>query len=992
MSAPEKLHQIVDRFHQNVDAYRSGRYNETQVRREFLDPFFKLLGWDVENEQGSPEAYKDVIHEDAIKIGGATKAPDYCFRTGGIRKFFVEAKKPAVDIRGALSPAFQLRRYAWSANLPLSILTDFEDFVVYDCRYKPDKNDKTTTARTLDYNYTEYHDRWDEIAGVFSREAVLAGSLDQYVASEARKGIATVDAEFLKEIETWRELLAKNIAVWNKELSQRDLNFAVQMTLDRIIFLRISEDRGIEPYERLKELSQGGQVYKKVCDLFRDADDRYNSGLFHFRREKDRPELPDDLTLSLTIDDEPLKKIIRSTYFPDSPYEFSVLPIEILGQVYEQFLGKVIHLTSSRSVKVEDKPEVRRAGGVYYTPSYIVDYIVEQTIGKLLEGKTPRQVENLRILDPACGSGSFLIGAYQYLLDWHRDWYTEHDTKKHKKELYQGTGDVWRLTTAERKRILLNNIYGVDIDSQAVEVTKLSLLLKVLEGESGQTLATQLRMFQERALPDLGNNIKCGNSLIASDFYDNQQMGLLTEEERYRINVFDWKDEFSKVMQTGGFDAVIGNPPYIRMETFVTLKEYLRRMYSVYDERTDLYAYIIEASLKLLRDDGIFSMIVSNKFVKANYGRNLRNLVRSGAIIERIVDFAGTPIFKGATVRTLILTLRKGVKDQTPFPYSPPPSPELFRQLSEGSLTVSKLTETHDYLIDPSHWRNEEWSFERTELQFLRDKLTMGATPLAEWLDVPICYGVKSGLVEAFIIDRKYAERVRADSSDSCARVIRPYVIGREVLRYAPIHRHNDIIYTPRGIDITNCHAILGHLQPFKQRLLKRATKQEWFELQQAQERYVELMTRPKIVYPDIAKNCRFTIDEEGHICGDTTFAIPLAHKGLLGLLNSRLALFYFQSVCAALEGAEESYLRFKLQYVGSFPIPKKFSTSADPIIKVVERILALHKELGVARTNQDRTVIQRQIEATDRQIDRLVFELYGLTEEEIKIVEEATR
>ena len=370
----------------------------------------------------------------------------------------------------------------------------------------------------------------------------------------------------MKEIEGWRELLAKNIALRNPQLSQRELNYAVQVTIDRVLFLRMCEDRGVEHYGQLGALQNGVAVYGRLKDLFRKADERYNSGLFHFTKEPDRPESHDELTTALNIDDKPLKEIFKSLYYPDSPYEFSVLPAEILGQVYEQFLGKVIRLTDGHRAVVEEKPEVRKAGGVYYTPTYIVDYIVKNTIGKLLEGKTPKQAAKLRVLDPACGSGSFLLGAYQFLLDWYRDRYIEAGTDKPSKEIFQGRGGAWHLTSAEKKRILLNNIYGVDIDPQAVEVTKLSLLLKVLEGESQQTLERQLLLYHERALPDLASNIKCGNSLIGPDFYDGQQLTLFDEEERYRINVFDWNAEFPAIMKAGGFDAVIGNPPYIRIQ------------------------------------------------------------------------------------------------------------------------------------------------------------------------------------------------------------------------------------------------------------------------------------------------------------------------------------------------------------------------------------------------------------------------------------------
>ena len=568
--------ELVEKFEAQKEAYRSPQYNEAQTRQEFLNPLFEALGWDVYNRQGHSETYKEVIHEDAIKVGGRTKAPDYCFRVGGgIRTFFVEAKKPALDIHEAVEPAYQLRRYAWSAKLPLGILTDFEEFAIYDCRIRPAHTDKAATARVKYLKYTEYVDRWDELYDLISPEAIRRGAIEKFLASrKVKKGTAEVDVAFLEEIESWRTDLAGNVAIRNPGVSQRDLNFAVQRTIDRIVFLRICEDRGVEPYGVLQKLLNGSAVYARLGEVFQRADERYNSGLFYFTREPGRLDPPDEMTLSLEIDDKALKDILKNLYFPDSPYEFSVLPAEILGQIYEQFLGKVIRLTKGHQARVEEKPEVRKAGGVYYTPSYVVDYIVRQTVGRLVAGKSPRGVEKLRVLDPACGSGSFLIGAYQFLLDWHRDWYEAHDPEKHARgrspKVYRGRSGEWRLTTAERKRILVHNIFGVDIDSQAVEVTKLSLLLKVLEGESRETLESQFRLFHERALPDLGGNVKCGNSLVGPDYYAGRQREMFDEEEMYRVNAFDWRAEFPEILKgrNPGFDAVIGNPPYVRMESF----------------------------------------------------------------------------------------------------------------------------------------------------------------------------------------------------------------------------------------------------------------------------------------------------------------------------------------------------------------------------------------------------------------------------------------
>src|SRR5262249_11987095 len=254
--APQRVVDLVRLFDRNADQYRSPAFNEANVRIQFINPMFKALGWDMENEQGHAEAYKDVIHEASLKMGEASKSPDYCFGIGGTPKFYPEAKKPFVNIKEDPVPAFQLRRYAWTKKLPLSVLTDFEEFAVYDGRVRPNQADKASSARILYLRYTDYADKWDEIADVFARESILRGSFDKYAETKkAKRGTATVDAAFLEEIESWREELARNLALRNARLTSRELNYAVQITIDRIIFLRMCEDRGIEPYGQLKELA-----------------------------------------------------------------------------------------------------------------------------------------------------------------------------------------------------------------------------------------------------------------------------------------------------------------------------------------------------------------------------------------------------------------------------------------------------------------------------------------------------------------------------------------------------------------------------------------------------------------------------------------------------------------------------------------------------------------------------------------------------------------
>ncbi|MFN3492335.1 MAG: DNA methyltransferase, partial [Anaerolineales bacterium] len=466
---------------------------------------------------------------------GTQKKADYAFRTEKDSfDFLVEAKKPSVNVESNKDAAFQIRSYGWSAKIPINILTDFEHLAIYDCRIRPNyAKDDAKTGRIDLIHYKDYIKRWDEIAKLFSPSAIRNGALNEYTDGlKTKKGTQQVDDAFLEEIEGWREALAKNIASRNKDkhLNEEQINFVVQMTIDRVIFLRICEERGIERNDQLKEIGTGSGVYAALHQLFQKADERYNSGLFHFKKDKER-ENPDTLSATLMIDDKVLKDIIKDLYYP-SPYAFTYIPAEILGSVYERFLGKVIRLTASGNAKVEEKPEVRKAGGVYYTPSYIVEYIVKNTVGKLVNrnqelgirdsGMTPDDVSKIKIVDPACGSGSFLLGAYQFLLDWHLDYYASNGPDKwvRNKTILTADNKTYRLSIDEKKRILLNNIHGVDLDPQAVEVTKLSLLLKVVEDPG------QLKMFEEgHILPNLNKNIKNGNALIGTDYFSGQMFG-----------------------------------------------------------------------------------------------------------------------------------------------------------------------------------------------------------------------------------------------------------------------------------------------------------------------------------------------------------------------------------------------------------------------------------------------------------------------------------
>ena len=1021
MGVPAELHELVEQFDRNKDAYKSGDYNETQARGDFIDPLMGLLGWDVHNRQGKAPAYRDVKEEDQVKVGGGTKAPDYGFYAGGERRFFLEAKKPSVDIAGDLAPAVQVRRYAWSAKLPLSILTDFEEFAIYDCRYEPSKEDKPATARLELVTYDQYADRWDDIEGLFSREAVLGGSLEKYAeVNRKKRGTETVDAAFLREIEGWRSALARDLAARN-DLNTRQLNYAVQMTIDRLIFLRMAEDRGIEEYAKLLGLTNGTGVYGRLVQQFRDADDRYNSGLFHFRDERGRGGEPDGLTPSLKIDDGVLGGIVRGLYYPESPYEFSVLPVDVLGQVYEQFLGSVIHLEDGHTATVEQKLEVRKAGGVYYTPTYIVDYIVENTVGKLLEGKRPGPrggASKLKIVDPACGSGSFLIGAYEYLLDWHRDRYLDDGPEKWSKQLYEGAGGQWHLTIDEKKRILLNNIYGVDIDPQAVEVTKLSLLIKVLEGESGQSLQTQLRMFQERALPDLRENIKCGNSLIGPDFYAQQDMALFEEEDHYRINVFDWQDNFPQVFEgdDSGFDAVIGNPPYIRIQALkefapVEVEHYKTAYRSAGKGNYDIYVVFVERGLELLNKSGRLGYILPHKFFNAKYGQPVRELISAGKHLSEIVHFGDEQVFTGATTYTALLFLDRVGKDE-------------FRFVKVEDLTEWRTTreaEEGDVPLDRTD--ADEWNFVVGRTAQLFERLDKQPLRLSNVAD-RVFQGLVTGADTVFILtdssDGSFFSEATQDYHEIETELLHPLCKGSVNIRRYRINELTKSILFP--YKLVNGKAQLltvaelesqypgawEYLQTSRELLEQRERgkwkHERWYAFGRSQN--LSEMEQTKVMTPSIAQSASFTLDQDDFYYfvgsgggGGGGYGItlkedePVDYEYVLGLLNSRLLDIYLKTLSSRFRGGYYAYNR---QYIEQLPIRTiNFSDAEDAarhekMVGLVGRMLELHEKLAGAKIERERTVIGHQVSATDRQIDNLVYELYGLTDEEIAIVEEA--
>jgi type I restriction-modification system DNA methylase subunit/REP element-mobilizing transposase RayT len=559
--AKTEIAKLVEDFDRKISIIKKGdSYKEANVEDEFIKPLFKYLNWNISNEGIKNIADREFIVQAKGKGG---KEPDYLLQLDGKPCFYMEAKHPKYDLFKEIKYIWQTYSYAYSTQsssvrnkVDFALLTDFEEFRFFDCTFKADPH-TVNNFNVIDWKYTDYVDKFDELWRYFEKENVRKGSLESLYLEEKKikENRIPPDKAFLDDLDNektgWRITLAKDIKKYNSDLSSDFITSVIQLIIDRFVFIKVLSDREIEDdflaqvieqIDKASLKSEEGIINETCKDLFARMNKTYNGSIFEDRKELD----------AVRLSNKTLHLILKSLLPENSRYNFKVIPVEILGTIYEQFLGKIVTTTDKRAT-IEYKPEVRKAGGVYYTPQYIVEYIVENTVGtKLAKCKNINDVMGLKICDPACGSGSFLLGAYDRLINHVIHYFTvkagqgKDITKKERELFYHDNDGNIRLTAKIKRDILRNCIFGVDIDPQAVEVTKMSLSLKALEYTRHDELYNEVNLFHEKVLPDLSGNIKCGNSLIGSDFF---APGLFPDiEEAKKINAFDWEKEFPEVL------------------------------------------------------------------------------------------------------------------------------------------------------------------------------------------------------------------------------------------------------------------------------------------------------------------------------------------------------------------------------------------------------------------------------------------------------------
>lgn len=1004
--------QLIQDFDNNHAYYLSPNYSEAEARQDFVDKFFTALGWDVAHHFQKNPYQQEVKVEKTQKQEGesAKKRADYAFYLAPefrVPKFFVEAKKPSRTLRQNTSDYFQTAKYGWNAGTGVSILTDFEEFVIIDCRFRPDVD----TALQCELNYYRYTDFLDadkfaEIYWLFSHEAVQAGNLATYIdalpnpKNKARQlsllagAYQAIDESFLAYIDNIRLELAKAFHLGNPDLTGDELTEATTRTIDRLVFMRFLEDKMIEPVPILNDIANAKHSWTKFVAESKRLDIKYNGIVF-------KPHLIDEPNF-LGANEALFKEIATDFDHTNSPYDFNYIPIYVLGNIYERFLGKVIEINNGRAV-IENKPAVRKAGGVFYTPKYVVDYIVEHTVGNKIDNKSLNAIKDLTICDMACGSGSFLIGVYEYLLNFYKEYYNKYPSVAEKdKCIFDSESGQWTLTIHQKQKILTDHIYGVDIDIQAIEVTQLSLFLKLLEDESMATVHQMNVLFSDKILPDLTQNIKCGNSLINYSI-----MGKITDEQLTKINPFDWQSSFPKVFKNGGFDIIVGNPPYVKEYTDRTAFEMIKlgNLSPYYQGKMDLWYFFVCYGLDLLKDNGKLGYIAPNNWVSNAGASILRNKVLTDSTIERLVDFSGFMVFDEASIQTMILVLEKSAqKNRYPFFYQVINNHKKLKHETVND-ELWKITNDHSTILNPNvdriSMQNGFLKFNDDTIDGVLDKIanhknaifldkkeaTNGIHPHYDFVNKKIKENYSYVEIGQGIFGLSHKEKQELNLSDNELSLIKPYYNSSQIYRYyTKSNNDNWIIYTTSEFknadSLDNYPNLKKHLDKFGEIItsdnkpygLHRAREERFFKGEKiiCQRKCVG---QPVFSYSDF--DCY--VSAAYYVIKTTKFNL----KYLTAILNSRLIAFWLK-YRGKMQGDNYQIDKEPLLQI---PLVNADDGDREQMAAWVESLIIAYQNHKSATTEKAKNLYHNQIVALENNINNKVYDIYGLTAEERAIV-----
>ena len=983
------IQDLVKKYHSNRKNYLKANYNETQVRADFLDPLYELLGWDIKNTAGKPTNEREVLLEEALKanVSENSKKPDYTFRLFSERKFFIEAKKPSVSIESNVDNAKQVRRYGFTAKLKISVLSNFEYLLIYDCSVKVEKDDIHNKALIKKYHYTEYVDKFKELQNLLGRKSVYTGKFDEVWKSiEEKLCLFSIDHLFLNQINDWRKQLGAEIYKHATKISEQLLNDYVQNYINRIIFLRVCEDRNLETYQTLLQFADKHD-FKALLKKFDQADKKYNSGLFdQFLSEKIIGNIS---SVFWTI--------IKQLYYPESPYSFAVFSSDVLGSIYEIFLSEKLFVQDG-NIELVRKPE-NVDKDIITTPNFIIKSILDLTVVPFCQSKTDKELLGSKMADISCGSGAFLLELFQLLNDTLIDFYLVNDKSK----LIQTNINTYRLPFNLKREILVNCIYGTDKDYNAVEATKFGLLLKLLEEEDNSSINTK-----NPILPDLSNNIHFGNALIT-------QQDINDKKAVPEINPYDYANE--------RYDVIVGNPPYMKSEdmkqfTPIELPIYKKKYRSAY-KQFDKYFVFIERALELLKENGWFGYIVPSKFAKVGAGAKLREYLQEKGYVHTVVSFGANQVFNNKTTYTCLLILRK--KKLSLFSFTE------VRNLIEWK--VSKKDDIEYQTIKTDSLNKEVWVLVPPELKSVYDKINSQSVLLEDISEQGGIYnGIQTSANAIYIFqpikeDNTYYYFEKQGITWKIEKSItKPYFqtsSGDDNLNtYRPFKPNAKVIYpyklTNSGVDLINLKEIkkkypatykylLHHknilADPKRDIKPKPQTQEEWHRYGRHQS-LDKCGLSKKIIVGVLSVGDKYAIDFHGTLissggtAGYCAVALPQdSHYSIYyvqALLNSKYLEWYSALLGEVFRGG---YIARGSKVLKRLPIRKidfdntQDKAMHDKIVEVQKDLILKQGEIDQNRENR-RTLIklEREFKSLKNELNQLLRKLFDLGKDDLLI------
>jgi type I restriction-modification system DNA methylase subunit len=953
-SARADIGRLVDYYHRTKSDGRYSHFSEEETKKDFILPLFRALGWRVDSS--------DVSAEERILRGRA----DYGFKVGGVTKFYVEAKPLSTNIweREYLQQAID---YSYAKGVTWAILTNFGRTVVL---YSEIKEANPFNTLFLDLSCDEYLAQFDQLR-LIGRPAVEGNELDSKAETFGRKPRKQpIDKQLLKDLNSFRLDLAKDIRQLNRELfheADDALEETVQRILDRLIFVRVAEDRGLED-RQLNLLSKAPEpsAVKRLRELFGRYDQSFDSKLF-------QPHTADDVRM----DGEVLQRVLRGLHETQDGsirYDFGAIDADVLGVMYEQYLGLMLHQTAKRA-KLSNGAVNRKEQGIYYTPTWVVDYIVRFAVEDVLKRKGTK-ADKLRVLDPACGSGTFLLRAFDHVMRARNPTGASVQSKFDP----ETAGPLVALGTS----VLTDNLFGVDLDARAVEIAQLNLMIRAAESR--------------HRLPTLERNVRVGNSVIDDGVVDARAV--------------DWGKAFPTPMKEGGFDVIVTNPPYVRIQNLPEQeRDYFAKRFSAEGDY-DIYTIFVQRAWELLRDGGVAGFILPNKFLNANYGQSLRSFLAERGAVLKLMDFRDYQVFEDATTYTCLLFLRKGARTRR-FEFgslSADADPAATRSLSDEQFSLSSV----DVPREPA----KPWTLVPASFRDLFQRLDATDIRLAD-LTTDIFQGLVTGYNPAYIVSAKAAGRTlttiatldEGHTAEVESAALRKFVTGKDIFRWR-VDWHSLFILYPYDIE-GDTATLIPHaefqsrfpkaeefLRYFEKELRGReggrfAREKNWHQFGRFQN--IAKFAYPKLIVQLLAKRNSFSYDPEGawYFGGGGNsgggYGIRLKDTSdrnycfVLGVLNSRPVEFYHHLISTPFRGGYFSYGR---RFLESLPIPKGTTEQRLAIGEGARVLTEAHARLREQVSGTDRyQEALRRIDELEVRLDRQTLELFGITPEEEKLL-----